>query len=378
MTLNVEKQINANLIPISQIKIGKRFRKNLHDMDSFVDNIKQIGLLHPIVITENYELIAGLRRLKAYEVLGRTEIPSSIVKIDDITNAEISENRFRENFTVSEVIAIKQYIESTRIGHRPKKQEEKGGKIPPFPKGKSRDVTAQYTGYSPKTIDKMEHIVKAAEKYPEKFGKVLEKIDSGKMSVSYADQMIGQFEARNTPKPELPKGEYDLVYSDPPWQFNPGSKGFPKYRQMSTEELKVEKIAAAVNCIMFMWALASKRDDAREVLKAWGFECKTEIIWVKTRNGKPITNGLGRYVRTAHEILLIATKGKPSLPVYEDKPISVIFAEKGKHSAKPEIVYEIIEKMYPNTTKLEMYARKRRQGWTSNGDELPEETWEAK
>jgi N6-adenosine-specific RNA methylase IME4 len=369
MALSLENPINVVLVKISQIKIGKRFRKNLQDIDSLANDIKQNGLLHPIVITENYDLIAGLRRMKAFEMLGEAEIPSSIIRINDIVNAELSENRFRENFTISEVNSIHKHIVSTRIGHRPTKQE-KGGKLSPLPTGKSRDLTSKYTGYSPKTIDKIEHIVSAAEKNPEKFGSVLDKIDRGEMSISYADQMISQFEAKSTPKPQLPDGEYDLVLSDPPWEFNPGSQGFPKYGLMSTSDIIKQGIPASKDCILFMWTMSAKLEDALEIINACGFEYKSQIIWVKTRNGKPITNGLGRYTKISHEILLIATKGNPSLPIYEDMPNSVVFADVCGSSVKPNVFYEIIEKMYPNTTKLEMFARQRRTGWVSTGDEL--------
>jgi len=68
---------------ISEIKIGKRFRKDLGDIDALAQSIKEIGLLQPIIITKNNNLIAGLRRIEAYKKLGRDEIPVFIAKIGD-------------------------------------------------------------------------------------------------------------------------------------------------------------------------------------------------------------------------------------------------------------------------------------------------------
>ena len=69
------KEISSSLVPIDTIKIGRRFRKDLGDTASLAENIREIGLLQPIVINQNYELISGLRRIEAFKLLGRSEIP---------------------------------------------------------------------------------------------------------------------------------------------------------------------------------------------------------------------------------------------------------------------------------------------------------------
>ena len=75
-------------IPIDSIKIGSRFRKDLGDISSLAEDIEEIGLLHQIVIYQNCELICGLRRIEAFKVLGRSEIPAHIVNLDDIVKGE--------------------------------------------------------------------------------------------------------------------------------------------------------------------------------------------------------------------------------------------------------------------------------------------------
>src|SRR5215471_18350560 len=98
-------------IPIDNIKIGSRFRKDLGDIASLAENIKEIGLLHPIVINQNRELICGLRRIEAFKSLGKSEVPAHIVNLADIVKGEISENTQRKDFSLEEIIQIKKAVE---------------------------------------------------------------------------------------------------------------------------------------------------------------------------------------------------------------------------------------------------------------------------
>ena len=98
-------------IPIDSIKIGSRFRKDLGDIASLAEDIRKIGLLHPIVINQNRELICGLRRIEAFKSLVKSEIPAHIVNLDDIIKGEISENTQRKDFSLEEIIQIKKAVE---------------------------------------------------------------------------------------------------------------------------------------------------------------------------------------------------------------------------------------------------------------------------
>src|SRR5215831_16179762 len=98
-------------IPIDSIKIGSRFRKDLGDIASPAEDIGKIGLLHPIVINQKRELISGLRRIDAFKLLGKSEIPAHIVNLDDIVKGEISENTQRKDFSLEEIIQIKKAVE---------------------------------------------------------------------------------------------------------------------------------------------------------------------------------------------------------------------------------------------------------------------------
>jgi len=93
------------------------------------------------------------------------------------------------------------------------------------------------------------------------------------------------------------------------------------------------------------------------VIEAWGFSYRTCAVWVKDKIG------MGYYFRQRHELLLVATKGKPPTPAPSDRLDSVIEATRERHSAKPVEGYEAIERMYPTLPKMEMFCRSPRDGW---------------
>jgi len=114
--------------------------------------------------------------------------------------------------------------------------------------------------------------------------------------------------------------------------------------------------------ILFLWATNPLLLDALRVMKAWGFEYKTNIAWIKDRG-----RGYSWYVKSKHELLLVGTKKETPHPA--TKPDSCFEADRGDvHSRKPEIAYEIIESMYPGK-KIELFARINRDGWDSWGNE---------
>jgi excisionase family DNA binding protein len=113
-----------------------------------------------------------------------------------------------------------------------------------------------------------------------------------------------------------------------------------------------------------MWAVSCLLPEALEVMEAWGFRYLTNLVWVKPSIGP------GRRVRNRHELLLYGQKGKLPAPDPEDLPDSVIEAPRGRHSEKPAVVYELIERMYPRASKVELFARgKARPGWVVWGNE---------
>jgi len=111
------------------------------------------------------------------------------------------------------------------------------------------------------------------------------------------------------------------------------------------------------DAIMFMWATSPKLLEAFDLLDAWGFNYRTCAVWDKEKIG------MGYYFRQQHELLLVATSGKPGVPDPEHRPSSVFRSPRQKHSAKPECVYRFIEEAYPHHYKRELFARSKRDGW---------------
>ncbi len=361
-------------LKISEIIIGDRVRKDLGDVDQLANSITEIGLLHPIVVYEKdkkYFLLAGHRRLEAYKKLMHEHIPVSIITLNDILKAELHENTVRKNFTFSEMAALDDEF-APKVEKEFRKREHAGIPLPKLGKGSKRtsEVMGGYFGKSHATYEKFKTIKKAIKENPEKFNDLGERIDNG-MSIEYAHKMVKTTEKANTPTPDLPTGKYDLVYLDPPWEYDLKLTGAPPYKTMTLEEMKKEiKIPAHKDCVMFMWATNPKLLDAVALLEHWGFTYKTNIAWVKWKNDK-LQTGTGYYVKGSHELLLIATKGSPGVPPEDVRIPSVIFAERtSKHSEKPKIFYDIIDKYYPAKLKIEMFARNTRDGWESWGNDL--------
>jgi ParB/RepB/Spo0J family partition protein len=194
-------------IRIEDIIVGNRFRKDLGDIDSLTKTIRDVGLLQPIGITENNQLVYGARRLQACKRLGWTEIPVNVITLKDIIKGEFVENSARKDFTFSERQAILEEIESKRIGHK----TPKGAKLAPFQeqeKGKkSRELVAKYTGVSPAQLSKEKTIFQAVKEKPSLYY-VIDQLDKEEISVNRADEIIKQEEImRETeiPEPQIPE-----------------------------------------------------------------------------------------------------------------------------------------------------------------------------
>jgi ParB family chromosome partitioning protein len=99
-------------IPLDNIVIdeGHRIRKDAGDLTSLIASIQKVGLLNPIVVTEDYRLVAGFRRLSACRKLGWNEIEANVVPYKDdlllLLDAEVAENLVRKDFTAEEIMAI--------------------------------------------------------------------------------------------------------------------------------------------------------------------------------------------------------------------------------------------------------------------------------
>ena len=176
------------------------------------------------------------------------------------------------------------------------------------------------------------------------------------------------------PKEEIPfpKGKYRVIYADPPWPY-PKRQDFKKlygnidhyYETMKIKEICDMKVSelADENSVLFLWVATNFLEESFEVIKSWGFDDKSQMVWIK-KGGQ---GGIGWYFWGDHELLLVATKGS-CLPA--EKFSSVLEAPRREHSRKPDEIYGMIEKMYPKGKYIELFARTKRKGWDSWGDEI--------
>jgi N6-adenosine-specific RNA methylase IME4 len=169
---------------------------------------------------------------------------------------------------------------------------------------------------------------------------------------------------------------FRVVCADPPWAFRdrlPGrTRGAEKnYAVLSVDELCAFPLPAiADDALLFMWRVASQVEEAYGVVRAWGFEPKTEVVWRKlTRSGK-VHFGMGRIVRASHETCIVAKRGRPLIKARNVR--SVFEAPVGRHSEKPEGFYDLVESL-ADGPYLELFARRVRPGWNCIGNELPRE-----
>ena len=176
--------------------------------------------------------------------------------------------------------------------------------------------------------------------------------------------------------------KYQLIVADPPWNQSKGGKkavrenssGKPlDYPVCSMDEIKEHlKVASELtseNSILFLWTIDKYLFDAEQIAKELGYKLHARMIWNKV-NGIPAAFT----VRYGHEYFLFMYKGK-LIPVATEErgKIHTVFTEKAtKHSKKPEESFRIINRLYPQLAKLELYAREERQGYDCWGNEVSE------
>jgi N6-adenosine-specific RNA methylase IME4 len=174
---------------------------------------------------------------------------------------------------------------------------------------------------------------------------------------------------QSSPVPLDLLGPFPVLYADPPWRYEYAEDASRQienhYPTMTLDEIKGLDVPAADDSVLFLWVTSPKLVEGLEVVDAWGFEYRTCMVWVKDKIG------MGYYARQQHELLLVAKRGSLPVPDPEDRPSSVITAPRVQHSAKPDVVYELIERMYPLRDKCELFQRRPRLRWAGWGNQTP-------
>lgn len=178
-------------------------------------------------------------------------------------------------------------------------------------------------------------------------------------------------------------GQYGTILIDPPWRFNnrtgkmaPEHKRLRRYTTLSFEEIAALPVAqhALPKSHLYLWSPNALLLEALQIMKAWGFAYKTNIVWYKTRkDGGPDGRGVGFYFRNVTELLLFGTRGKLRTLAPGRRQVNILISRKQEHSWKPNEAYGLIEACSPGPY-LELFARQRRDGWQRWGDQA--ETYE--
>lgn len=175
---------------------------------------------------------------------------------------------------------------------------------------------------------------------------------------------------------------FATILADPPWQFQnrtgkmaPEHKRLNRYPTMALEEIKALPVSevAEDKSHLYLWVPNALLPEGLEVMKAWGFHYKTNIVWEKVRkDGGPDGRGVGFYFRNVTELLLFGVKGTGMRTLEPARTqVNLIRTQKREHSRKPDEMIDLIEACSPGPY-LELFARGERDGWILWGNQANE------
>jgi len=241
----------------------------------------------------------------------------------------------------------------------------------------TKKEVAKVAKVSHDTVAKVKFIEREADKETKK------KLSEGKETINKVYTILKRREKVKEIKKELTKPKpitkkYEIIYADPAWEYNRKvGEGIAEeqYRLSGLEEMKKIPInfISEKDAVIFMWVTFPMLEQGLELMKSWGFEYRTcAFNWIKlNKNGKPFF-GIGYYTKSNSEICLLGVKGK-GLTVLDNTISQIIMTEKDIHSKKPEEVRNLIVQLFGDRKRIELFARKKVEGWDSWGNELKKE-----
>lgn len=176
----------------------------------------------------------------------------------------------------------------------------------------------------------------------------------------------------------FPNKKYQIIYADPPWLYKCGKNHLVKtsmingkddipYDSMAVDVMKklpINKIAND-NCLLFMWVTSPFLKIGIDLLSSWNFDFSTvAFVWYKQRTNP------GSYTLSETEFCIVAKKGKIPIPRGSRKERQFLSEMRTKHSKKPDEIRKRIERMFPEQTKIELFAREKTEGWDVWGNEV--------
>jgi len=413
-------------IAIDSIHASNRYRKDYGDLAGLAASIEQLGLLQPIGISAANELVFGQRRLKAFQLLGRSTIPARVIDVPAIVLAEHAENEIRKDFTVSERVEIGKAVEQelgkrqgqrTDLGNEGQESliEELGKNFNEVPRGRTAEIAADKAGFGNEiTYRQAKTVVEKAA--PE----LVQAMDSGKVAISTAAKLATAPVAVQRQAVDDPKKAVELAKAASAAKVKEIRETAKEERKAANEEKKQERVAdieqqaAAIDeslpgipigpfhviSLDPPWPYGTQYDpDARraanpypemslEQIKAIELPAADDcVLWLWTthkfmrhsfelldvwgfRDVAIVTwikdrMGLGSWLRSQSEFCIMATKGKP--PITLTNQTTVIHGPLREHSRKPDSFYEMVNGLCVGA-KLDYFSREKREGWAQVGN----------
>lgn len=356
------------------------------DFRALKKSMEEHGQLEPIIVWKDAHsgkpyIIDGHSRYKICKQLGfepKLERKNFESWFDAIRYA-INVNSNRRHLTPMQRVQIafrqieieKQIALKRQKSTLPKKGQKGFQKMPNgIHTGNTCDIVSEKTGIPSRTVARYKKIL------DEGSADLIRKVISGKKTAAGAERTI-KLEKSQTKDIPLPEGKYKVILCDAPYKYDYEGEGAPDYPTLSEEEIINLKDMEgrpvldlfADDSVIFFWSPMPKLEEALRILQTWGFSYKTSIVWSKEKGGIS-QQGPGYYAIATCEQVLVATRGKPGVPLPNNRPLGILRAPRAKHSQKPEILRHWIEKMYPNEKYLELFARQTVSGWIPWGNQL--------
>ena len=172
---------------------------------------------------------------------------------------------------------------------------------------------------------------------------------------------------------------FGTILADPPWRFQnrtgkmaPEHRRLSRYGTMELDEIKALPVAEVADspAHLYLWVPNALLPQGLEVMAAWGFDYKSNLVWHKVRkDGGSDGRGVGFYFRNVTELVLFGVRGKNARTLEAGRrQVNLLASRKREHSRKPDELYEVVEACSPGP-RLELFARGSRPGWTAWGNQ---------
>jgi N6-adenosine-specific RNA methylase IME4 len=363
------------------------------DLNALRDDIRDRGVVVPIVIDEHHNVIDGTNRLRIAAELGIRNLPVDIRPgLSQPEKEELAEdlNLHRRHLTreqLRDAIArrLKRTPEQSNrhiaaavgVDHHTvasiRRVLQASGEFPQLPKTIGRDGRARTTSparrvvhcFTPTDVARAGEVAKAAEAEPEKYGHLLDAMGrTGRVTGAHRNLMVARkAEAIAAEPPPLPQGPFRVIVADPPWAYDSRAtdvshRAANPYPQMSIDAIRALPVASLAHddAILWLWTTNGHMREAFTVIDAWGFRHKTILTWAKDRIGT------GDWLRGQTEHCLVAVRGRPVVTLSGQS--TLLAGPMREHSRKPDEFYALVESLCPapNGGRFELFARQPRPG----------------